>query len=70
MKSTNIVFFKDIKDKNLNELKTMLKNKKLELFELKLKLKTMQLKNYSQILAIRKEIARINTAISIIRSKV
>lgn len=70
MKSTDIVFFKDIKDKNLSELRTMLKNKKLELFELKLKLKTMQLKNYCQILAVRKEIARINTAISIIRSKV
>ncbi len=33
----------DIKDKSLNELQAMLKEKKVLLFELKAKLKTMQL---------------------------
>ena len=56
--------FTELKDKDLNELKKMLKDKKAELFELKLKLKTMQLTNPSQIAAVRKDIARINTAIS------
>lgn len=64
MKYTNIVKFIDIKDKSLDELESMLKQKKMQLFELKLKLKTMQLKNYCEISSIRKEIARINTVIS------
>lgn len=64
MKSTDIIKFSDIKDKNIQELQTMLKDKKLKLFELKLKLKTMQLTDYCEISAVRKEIARINTAIS------
>ncbi len=56
--------FIDLKDKDVNELKKMLVGKKSELFELRLKLKTMQLTNPSQISAVRKDIARINTAIS------
>ncbi|RDU57611.1 50S ribosomal protein L29 [Helicobacter sp. MIT 99-5507] len=56
--------FSDIKDKDIQELQTMLKEKKLKLFELKLQLKTMQLTNYCEISSVRKEIARINTAIS------
>lgn len=64
MKSTDIIKFNDIKDKDIKELQTMLKEKKLKLFELKLQLKTMQLTNYCEISTIRKEIARINTAIS------
>lgn len=64
MKSINIIKFKDIRDKNLDELDGMLKEKKLQLFELKMKLKTMQLKNYCEISVVRKEIARINTVIS------
>lgn len=56
--------FTELKDKDINELKTMLKDKKAELFELRLKLKTMQLTNPSQLAVIRKDIARINTAIS------
>lgn len=63
MKSTNIKL-NDIKDKDINELQAMLKEKKLKLFELRLQLKTMQLTNYSEISVVRKEIARINTAIS------
>lgn len=56
--------FIDLKDKDVNELKKMLVDKKSELFELRLKLKTMQLTNPSQISAVRKDIARISTAIS------
>lgn len=64
MKSTDILQFKDIKDKTLSELQTLLKEKKLKLFELRLQLKTMRLTDFSQISIVRKEIARINTAIS------
>ncbi|MDO7253514.1 50S ribosomal protein L29 [Helicobacter cappadocius] len=56
--------FIDLKDKEISELKKMLVEKKSELFELKLKLKTMQLNNPSQIAVVRKDIARLNTAIS------
>ena len=64
MKSTDVLKFKDIKDKDIKELQSLLKEKKLKLFELRLQLKTMQLTDVSQISVIRKEIARINTAIS------
>lgn len=64
MKSTDVLKFKDIKDKDVKELQSLLKEKKLKLFELRLQLKTMQLTDVSQISTIRKEIARINTAIS------
>lgn len=64
MKSTDIIKFSDIKDKDVQELQSMLKEKKLKLFELKLQLKTMQLTNYCEISSVRKDIARINTAIS------
>lgn len=56
--------FIDLKDKDLAELHKILKDKKSELFELRLKLKTMQLTNPSQIAIVRKDIARINTAMS------
>ena len=56
--------FIDLKDKDLAELHKILKDKKSELFELRLKLKTMQSTNPSQIAIVRKDIARINTAIS------
>ncbi|WP_211305557.1 50S ribosomal protein L29 [Helicobacter anseris] len=56
--------FIELKDKDINELKSMLKEKKAELFKLRLELKTMQLTNPSQIAVVRKDIARINTAIS------
>ena len=64
MKSTDILKFKDIKDKDVKELQSLLKEKKLKLFELRLQLKTMQLTDFAQISVVRKEIARINTAIS------
>lgn len=56
--------FTDLKEKDLAELQKMLKDKKSELFELRLKLKTMQLTNTSEITVARKDIARIRTAIS------
>lgn len=56
--------FIDLKDKDIQELQGLLKEKKSALFELKLKLRTMQLTNPSEIRGIRKDIARINTAIS------
>jgi len=56
--------YTEIKDKSLQELEGMLKEKKMELFELKMKLKTMQLSNPNEIRACRKDIARIKTAIS------
>lgn len=56
--------FIDLKDKDIRELQELLKEKKTALFELKLKLKTMQLTNPSEIRGVRRDIARINTAIS------
>ncbi len=56
--------YTEIQDKSLQELEGLLKEKKMELFEMKLKLKTMQLTNPNEIRAVRKDIARIKTAIS------
>ncbi|CAM3388257.1 MULTISPECIES: 50S ribosomal protein L29 [Arcobacter] len=56
--------YTDLKDKNLNELQVLLKEKKVLLFELKAKLKTMQLTNTSELRATKKDIARIQTAIT------
>lgn len=56
--------FTDLKDKDEKALFQDLKQKKLEIFEMRLKLKTMQLNKTSEILAVRKDIARIKTAIS------
>lgn len=56
--------YTEIKDKSVAELNALLKEKKVLLFTLKQKLKTMQLSNPNEIRAIKKEIAQINTAIS------
>jgi large subunit ribosomal protein L29 len=56
--------YTDIKDKSLDELQSLLKEKKVLLFELRTKLKTMQLTNTSEINAVKKDIARVNTAIT------
>ena len=56
--------YTDIKDKSVAELNALLKEKKVLLFTLRQKLKTMQLSNPNEIRAVKKEIARINTAIS------
>ena len=58
----------DLKDKNLNELQALLKEKKVLLFELKAKLKTMQLTNTSEIRSCKKEIAQIQTAITAVNA--
>ena len=57
----------ELKDKSVAELNALLKEKKVLLFTLKQKLKTMQLSNPNEISAVRKEIAQINTAISATR---
>jgi len=59
----------DIKDKSEAELLEMLKEKKLELFTLNAKLKTMQLTNTSELRTAKKDIARIQTALTAARSK-
>ncbi|HHS6534570.1 TPA: 50S ribosomal protein L29 [Campylobacter jejuni] len=59
--------YTEIKDKTAAELATMLKEKKVLLFTLKQKLKTMQLTNPKELSQVRKDIARINTAINALR---
>ncbi len=54
----------DLKEKSASELLELLKEKKVLLFTLKQKLKTMQLTNPNEIKEVRRDIARINTAIS------
>ncbi|MCI6989154.1 MAG: 50S ribosomal protein L29 [Campylobacter sp.] len=56
--------YTDIKDKSLDELNSLLKEKKVQLFNLRRQLKTMQLRNTGEIKEVRKDIARINTAIN------
>lgn len=56
--------FTELKEKEIGELEGLLKEKKTALFELKLKLRTMQLTNPNEIRSVRKDIARINTAIN------
>ncbi|ECC2259427.1 50S ribosomal protein L29 [Campylobacter coli] len=59
--------YTEIKDKTAAELATMLKEKKVLLFTLKQKLKTMQLTNPKEISEVRKDIAKINTAINALK---
>ena len=54
----------DIQTKTVEELTALLKEKKLELFTLKAKQKTMQLTNTSELRVAKKDIARIQTAIT------
>jgi large subunit ribosomal protein L29 len=61
--------FIDIQDKSVADLEKMLKEKKLELFTLKAKLKTMQLTNTSELRVAKKDIARIQTALTAARNK-
>jgi large subunit ribosomal protein L29 len=56
--------YTDLNDKSLSELNELLKEKKVLLFELKTKLRTMQLTNTSELRAVKKDIARVNTAIT------
>jgi large subunit ribosomal protein L29 len=61
--------YTDLQDKSVSELETLLKEKKLEVFTLKAKLKTMQLTNTSELRAAKKDVARIMTALTAARSK-
>ncbi len=61
--------YTELKEKSLQELEGLLRDKKLELFSLRMKLKTMQLQDTSQIRKTRKDIARIKTAIAEKRAK-
>jgi len=59
--------YSDLADKSSTELQAMLKEKKTELFTLKIKQKMMQLQNTSELKVAKKDIARINTALSAIK---
>ena len=59
--------YSDISSKSLDELNGLLKEKKVLLFELKTKLKTMQLTNTNELKVIKKDIAKIQTAISAVK---
>lgn len=50
--------------KTLEELTALLKEKKTELFTLRVKKQMSQLQNTAEIRVVRKDIARINTAIT------
>ncbi len=56
--------YSDLAEKNSAELQAMLKEKKTELFTLKIKQKMMQLTNTNEITVAKKDIARINTALT------
>lgn len=58
------MIYSELNTKSLEELKTLLKEKKVLLFELRAKLKTMQLTNTSELKLVKKDIARIQTAIT------
>lgn len=60
--------YSDLKEKSLQELNDLLKEKKVLLFELKAKLKTMQLTNTSELRVVKKEIARIHTAMTAVKA--
>ena len=61
--------YSNLTEKSLEELKALLKEKKVLLFELKTKLKTMQLTNTSELRAAKKDIAQIQTAITVASAK-
>lgn len=56
--------YTELNGKSVEELNSLLKEKKLLLFNLKQKLKTMQLTNPKEIIIVKKDIAKINTAIN------
>lgn len=56
--------YTELKDKSVEELNALLKEKKVLLFSLRQKLKTMQLTNPREISALQKDIARVKTAIN------
>jgi len=56
--------YSDLSGKTVAELNAMLKEKKTELFTLKIKKQMMQLQNTSELRVAKKDIAKINTAIT------
>ena len=56
--------YSDLAEKSSAELQAMLKEKKTELFTLKIKQKMMQLQNTSELKTAKKDIARMNTALA------
>ena len=56
--------YSDLADKTVAELNAMLKEKKTNLFTLKIKQKMMQLQKTSELKVAKKDIAKINTAIT------
>jgi len=56
--------YTDLNDKTAEQLAELMKEKKVLLFTVKQKLKTMQLTNPNEIREVRRDIARISTAIS------
>ncbi len=61
--------YTDLQDKSLEELQALLKEKQLEVFTLRVKLKTMQLTNTAELRAAKKDIARVQTAITAAKQK-
>jgi large subunit ribosomal protein L29 len=61
--------YTDLQNKSLAQLQELLKEKKLEVFTLKVKLKTMQLTNTAELRAAKKDVARIKTAINAVQPK-
>ncbi len=62
--------YTDLDGKDAKALNELLKEKKLLLFKLRSKLQTMQLSNPNEIKEVRKDIARINTALSALKNEV
>ena len=56
--------YSDLTEKSTADLQVMLKEKKTELFTMKIKQKMMQLSNTTELRVAKKDIARINTALS------
>ena len=56
--------YSDLAGKNSAELQAMLKERKTELFTLKIKQKMMQLQDTSELRVAKKDIAKINTALT------
>lgn len=59
--------YTELKDKTRADLEKMLKEQKLLLFEKRQKLRTMQLTNPKELHFVRKDIARISTAINALK---
>ncbi len=53
----------EVRDLPINELKEKSKNLRIQLYQLRSKLKVGQLKNYSSLSSVRKDIARMETII-------